>query len=63
MWSTPRAGGRGFRRAIAGAVLVPQVVDAVMPIPAVASGGIGDGRGLVAALGPGAQVGCGRETR
>lgn len=30
--------------------LVPQVVDAVAPVPVVAAGGIGDGRGLAAAL-------------
>jgi len=35
-------------------VLVPLVVDAVKPIPVVAAGGIGDGRGLVAALALGA---------
>lgn len=35
-------------------VLVPQVVDAVGPLPVVAAGGIGDGRGLVAALTMGA---------
>ncbi len=35
--------------------LVPRVVDAVTPIPVVAAGGIGDARGLVAALALGAQ--------
>jgi len=35
-------------------VLVPQVVDAVK-IPVIASGGIGDGRGLMAALSLGAE--------
>jgi nitronate monooxygenase/enoyl-[acyl-carrier protein] reductase II len=35
-------------------VLVPQVVDAVHPLPVVAAGGIGDGRGLAAALALGA---------
>ena len=40
--------------------VVPQVVDAVSPIPVVAAGGIADGRGLVASLALGAQaVWCG----
>ena len=37
--------------------LVPAVVDAVAPVPVVAAGGIGDGRGLAAALVLGAQAG------
>ena len=36
-------------------VLVPQVVDAVAPIPVVAAGGIADGRGLAAVLALGAS--------
>jgi len=52
------AGGHNSR--IATMPLIPQVVDAVSPIPVVAAGGIGDGRGLVAALALGAVgVWCG----
>jgi NAD(P)H-dependent flavin oxidoreductase YrpB (nitropropane dioxygenase family) len=41
-------------------VLVPQVVDAVAPLPVLAAGGIADGRQIAAALALGAQgVGCG----
>lgn len=40
--------------------LVPAVVDAVHPVPVVAAGGIGDGRGLAAVLALGASAGwCG----
>ncbi len=42
--------GGGFTGRIAMQVLVPQVVDAVSPIPVLAAGGIADGRGLAAAL-------------
>jgi nitronate monooxygenase/enoyl-[acyl-carrier protein] reductase II len=42
------AGGFGGR--IVGSVLVPQVVDALSPLPVVAAGGISDGRGLAAVL-------------
>lgn len=45
----------GFGGFIATMALVPQVVDAVGPIPVVAAGGIFDGRGLAAALALGAQ--------
>jgi nitronate monooxygenase/enoyl-[acyl-carrier protein] reductase II len=45
----------GFGGAPATLVLVPQVVDAVRPVPVVAAGGIVDGRGLAAALALGAQ--------
>jgi len=40
--------------------VVPQIVDAVKPVPVAAAGGIADGRGLVAALALGAEgVWCG----
>ena len=45
----------GFSGAVSTLALVPQVVDAVRPIPVVASGGIADGRGLAAALVLGAE--------
>lgn len=38
-------------------VLVPQVVDAVAPVPVLAAGGLGSGRQLAAALALGAQAG------
>ena len=47
------AGGFGGR--VAGLALVPQVVDAVRPIPVVAADGIADGRGLAAAMCLGAR--------
>ena len=40
----------GFSGSVGTMTLVPQVVDAVAPIPVVAAGGITDGRGLAAAL-------------
>ena len=46
------AGGHTGR--IGTLALVPQVVDAVYPLPVVAAGGVGDGRGLVASLAMGA---------
>jgi nitronate monooxygenase/enoyl-[acyl-carrier protein] reductase II len=42
------AGGHGWT--VGAMILIPQVVDAVNPIPVVASGSIADGRGLAAAL-------------
>jgi NAD(P)H-dependent flavin oxidoreductase YrpB (nitropropane dioxygenase family) len=42
---------------VATLALVPAVVDAVDPIPVIAAGGIGDGRGLAAILALGAQAG------
>lgn len=40
----------GYGGTITTLTLVPQVVDAVAPVPVVAAGGIADGRGLAAAL-------------
>jgi enoyl-[acyl-carrier protein] reductase II len=49
------AGGvGGFGGRLSGVVLVPAVVDAVAPLPVVASGGISDGRALAAYLALGA---------
>jgi enoyl-[acyl-carrier protein] reductase II len=44
------AGGQGMAGGVGAMTLVPQVVDAVAPIPVLAAGGVADGRGLAAAL-------------
>src|SRR2546423_582029 len=44
----------GYGGSVSTLALVPQVVDAVSPVPVVAAGGIFDGRGIAAALMPGA---------
>lgn len=44
------ADGGGYIGSIGTMALVPQVVDAVKPVPVVAAGGIADGRGVAAAL-------------
>jgi NAD(P)H-dependent flavin oxidoreductase YrpB (nitropropane dioxygenase family) len=49
------AGGR-VRGEVATLPLVPAVVDAVRPVPVIAAGGVGDGRGLAAALVLGADA-------
>jgi nitronate monooxygenase/enoyl-[acyl-carrier protein] reductase II len=48
-------GGQGYPLGVGIMVLLPQVVDAVKPIPVVAAGGIADGRGLAAAFVLGAE--------
>ena len=44
------AGGQGMVACAGTMALVPQVVDAVQPIPVLAAGAVADGRGLAAAL-------------
>jgi enoyl-[acyl-carrier protein] reductase II len=44
------AGGQGMAAGVGTLALVPQVVDAVAPIPVLAAGGVADGRGLAAVL-------------
>lgn len=48
------AGGQGAAAGAGTMALVPQVVDAVGPVPVLAAGGVADGRGLAAALALGA---------
>jgi len=48
------AGGQGMAEGVGAMALVPQVVDAVDPIPVLVAGGVADGRGLAAALALGA---------
>ena len=48
----------GHTGEIAGMVLIPQIVDAVAPLPVLAAGGIADGRQMAAAMALGAlQIG------
>jgi len=49
------AGGQGMSLSVGAMALIPQVVDAVAPIPVLAAGAVADGRGLAAALVLGAQ--------
>jgi nitronate monooxygenase len=49
------AGGHAWGT-VATLPLVPAVVDAVAPVPVIAAGGIGDGRGVAAVLALGAQA-------
>ena len=48
------AGGQGMAAGVGALALVPQVVDAVAPIPVLVAGGVADGRGLAAGLALGA---------
>lgn len=48
------AGGQGLLAGVSTMVLVPQLCDALGPVPVLAAGGVADGRGLAAALALGA---------
>ena len=48
--------GGGHTGKIGTFVLIPQVIDAVKPLPVVGAGGVADGRGLAAALAFGCQA-------
>lgn len=48
------AGGQGLAAGVSTMVLVPQIADALGPVPVLAAGGVADGRGLAAALALGA---------
>jgi enoyl-[acyl-carrier protein] reductase II len=45
----------GYGQWVSALPLVPQIVDAMKPIPVLAAGGIADGRGMAAALVLGAE--------
>jgi enoyl-[acyl-carrier protein] reductase II len=49
------AGGQGMALGVGTMALLPQVADAVDPVPVLAAGGVADGRGLASALVLGAQ--------
>jgi nitronate monooxygenase/enoyl-[acyl-carrier protein] reductase II len=44
------AGGQGMAAGVGAMALVPQVVDAIAPVPVLVAGGVADGRGLAAGL-------------
>jgi NAD(P)H-dependent flavin oxidoreductase YrpB (nitropropane dioxygenase family) len=48
------AGGQGLVAGVSALALVPQVIDAVAPVPVLVAGGVADGRGLAASLALGA---------